>query len=71
MVTTNLSVSTTLTPHLTLPPTPRRWVHLYTHHLQEKVVNSIGELYTFMNASNDTLDLKVRRHACSVVGVRC
>lgn len=36
-----------------------RWVHLYTHHLQEKVVNSISELYSFMNHSNDTLDLKV------------
>jgi len=37
----------------------RRWVHLYTHHLQEKVVSSIGELYDFMNTSNNTLDLKV------------
>jgi len=37
----------------------RRWVHLYTHHLQEKVVSSIGELYEFMNTSNSTLDLKV------------
>ena len=41
-----------------------RWVHLYTHHLQEKVVSSIGELYTFMNTSNDTLDLKVLGEVC-------
>ncbi|KAF5834390.1 hypothetical protein DUNSADRAFT_8976 [Dunaliella salina] len=36
-----------------------KWVHLFTHHLQEKVVSSIGELYGFMDTSNGTLDLKV------------
>ncbi|PNW78281.1 hypothetical protein CHLRE_09g403800v5 [Chlamydomonas reinhardtii] len=36
-----------------------KWVYLFTHYLQEKVVNSITELYTFMDTSNSTLDLKV------------
>ncbi len=36
-----------------------KWVYLFTHYLQEKVVNSISELYAFMDKSNTTLDLKV------------
>ncbi len=36
-----------------------KWVYLFTHFLQEKVVNSISELYTFMDKSNATLELKV------------
>lgn len=36
-----------------------KWVYLFTHYLQEKVVNSISELYNFMDNSNTTLDLKV------------
>jgi dynein heavy chain len=34
-------------------------VYLFTHYLQDKVVNSISELYAFMDGSNSTLDLKV------------
>lgn len=34
-------------------------MYLFTHYLQEKVVNSISELYSFMDKSNSTLDLKV------------
>jgi hypothetical protein len=45
-------------PSCALPP-PCRWVYLYTHYLQEKVVNSISELYAFMDRANTTLDLKV------------
>lgn len=37
-----------------------KWTYLYTHYLQEKVINSITELYAFMDVSNTTLDLKVR-----------
>lgn len=36
-----------------------KWVYLYTHYLQDKVVNSITELYAFMDRANTTLDLKV------------
>lgn len=34
-------------------------MYLYTHYLQEKVVNSISELYNFMAKANTTLELKV------------
>ncbi|CAD7696266.1 unnamed protein product [Ostreobium quekettii] len=36
-----------------------KWVYLYTHYLQDKVVNSMGDLYQFMNTTNSTLDIKV------------
>ncbi|KAL6747291.1 flagellar outer dynein arm heavy chain beta [Haematococcus lacustris] len=36
-----------------------KWVYLYTHYLQEKVVNSISDLYSFMDGANSTLELKV------------
>ncbi|MEW5311809.1 MAG: hypothetical protein WDW38_003494 [Sanguina aurantia] len=36
-----------------------KWVYLFTHFLQDKVVNSIAELYSFMEGSGSTLDLKV------------
>jgi dynein heavy chain len=36
-----------------------KWVYLFTHYLQDKVVNSITDLYAFMGTSNATLDLKV------------
>ncbi|DBB00313.1 TPA: Dynein beta chain, flagellar outer arm [Trebouxia sp. C0004] len=36
-----------------------KWIYLFTHYLQIKVVSSMEELYKFMNQSNATLDLKV------------
>lgn len=36
-----------------------KWVYLFTHYLQEKVVNSVEELYVFMNNTNEVLDKKV------------
>lgn len=37
-----------------------KWIFLYTHHLSNRVVNSIEELYAFMVRSDGTLDKKVR-----------
>eukprot|EP00201_Polytomella_parva_P017476 CAMPEP_0175071536 /NCGR_PEP_ID=MMETSP0052_2-20121109/19298_1 /TAXON_ID=51329 ORGANISM="Polytomella parva, Strain SAG 63-3" /NCGR_SAMPLE_ID=MMETSP0052_2 /ASSEMBLY_ACC=CAM_ASM_000194 /LENGTH=4543 /DNA_ID=CAMNT_0016338719 /DNA_START=12 /DNA_END=13643 /DNA_ORIENTATION=- len=36
-----------------------KWTYLYTHYLQEKVINSVADLYVFMDSSNGILDLKV------------
>ncbi|KAK9808985.1 hypothetical protein WJX72_007373 [[Myrmecia] bisecta] len=36
-----------------------KWIYLYTHYLQNKVVGNMEELYRFMSASNSTLDKKV------------
>lgn len=36
-----------------------KWVYLFTHYLQNKVVNSISELYSFMDSADATLALKV------------
>lgn len=36
-----------------------KWIYLYTHHLQSKVVGSLEEAYAFMQHANDTLDVSV------------
>eukprot|EP00798_Chlamydomonas_sp_ICE-L_P004667 gene4667-14864_t len=36
-----------------------KWVYLFTHYLQDKVINSITGLYSFMEGSNGVLELKV------------
>eukprot|EP00879_Flechtneria_rotunda_P005416 GHRR01005708.1.p1 GENE.GHRR01005708.1~~GHRR01005708.1.p1 ORF type:complete len:1495 (+),score=578.36 GHRR01005708.1:300-4784(+) len=36
-----------------------KWVYLFTHYLQDKVVNSISELYSFMDSADATLARKV------------
>eukprot|EP00899_Mesostigma_viride_P009330 jgi/Mesvir1/18399/Mv14277-RA.1 len=40
----------------TLSTWATKWVFLYTHYLTNKVVNSVDELYDFMDRSNGTLD---------------
>lgn len=36
-----------------------KWTNLFTQYLQEKVINSMSELYNFMGESNNILDRKV------------
>jgi hypothetical protein len=38
------------------------WSWTFVKHLQDKVINEMEELYTFMASANVVLDLKVRHH---------
>jgi dynein heavy chain, axonemal len=47
-----------------------KWVYLFTHYLQDKVNNSISELYNFIDLSNTTLDRKVSAHLATLPACR-
>lgn len=37
-----------------------KWVYLFTHYLEDKVINSMTELYQFMQSGNEILDKQAR-----------
>ena len=36
-----------------------KWVYLFTHYLEDKVINSMTELYAFMDSSTGILGTQV------------